>query len=62
LDGGAALAPPGTIIDFSSGDHFAQHATRAVIPINATCLDEEAWAAQLAAYPGHRHLLGSGWR
>ena len=29
---------------------------------NATPLDEEAWQAQLAAYPDHRYLLGGGWQ
>lgn len=58
LQGGAALAPPGTIIDSASNDHFSLYARGLTPPINATALDNEAWQAQLAAYPEHRHLLG----
>lgn len=60
LQGGAALAPAGTVIDWSANDHFSVYARGLTIPINATALDDEAWQAQLAAYPDHRHLLGSG--
>jgi hypothetical protein len=58
LNGGAALAPPGTIIDSTSNDHFSLFARGLTIPINATPLDDEAWQAQQAAYPDHKHLLG----
>jgi hypothetical protein len=48
LDGGAALAPPGTVIDWSANDHFSLWARGKVIPINATPLDDEATAAMAA--------------
>jgi hypothetical protein len=60
LDGGARLCPSGTIIDYSQSDTWTQHARGKGIPITATPLDDEAWQAQLAAYPYHRHLLGPG--
>jgi hypothetical protein len=59
---GAMLCPAGTVIDFSRRDHWSELAKGKVIPINATPLDEEAWQAQLSAYPDHRHLLGGGWQ
>jgi hypothetical protein len=58
---GDALVPVGTVIDASAKDRWSQRAKGKVIPINATPLDQEAWEAQLAAYPEHRHLLGGGW-
>jgi hypothetical protein len=58
---GDALVPANTIIDASAKDRWSQRAKGKVIPINATPLDQEAWEAQLAAYPEHRHLLGGGW-
>jgi hypothetical protein len=57
----ALLCPAQTVIDASASDYWAQKARGKVIPINATPLDEEAWQAQLSAYPDHRHLLGGGW-
>jgi hypothetical protein len=59
LQGGAALAPAGTVIDWSASDHWSLYACGLTPPINATALDAEAWQAQLNAYPEHRHLLGS---
>jgi hypothetical protein len=53
--------PSGTIIDFAKRDHWSKLAKGKVIPLNATCLDEEAWQAQLQAYPDQKHLLGGGW-
>lgn len=58
LNGGAALAPAGTIIDSTSEDHFSLFARGLPPPINSTALDAEAWQAQLRAYPEHKHLLG----
>ena len=58
LDGGAWLAPAGTIFDYDTPDHWTTRIARGVIPINATPLDEEAHLAQLKAYPEHKHLLG----
>src|SRR5262249_61838755 len=58
---GQHLIPSGTLIDFSEPNIWTALATEIVIPINATPLDEEAWEAQLRAYPEHRHLLGGGW-
>lgn len=48
LDGGAWLAPAGTIFDFSKPDHWTARATGKVIPLNATPLDAEATAALAA--------------
>ena len=48
LDGGALLAPAGTIIDSASEDHFSQAAIGKTIPLNATPLDAEATAALAA--------------
>ena len=59
--GDALVCPANTIIDASAKDRWSQRAKGKVIPINATPLDQEAWEAQLAAYPEHRHLLGGGW-
>jgi hypothetical protein len=58
LDGGAWLAPAGTIFDYDKPDHWTARIARGVIPINATPLDAEAWQAQLRSYPEHKHLLG----
>jgi hypothetical protein len=60
LDGGAWLAPAGTIIDANSNDHWSLKARGLTPPINSTPLDDEAWQAQLRAYPEHLHLLGPG--
>ena len=59
---GAVLCPAGTVIDANANDRWSQLAKGKTIPINATPLDEEAWQAQLAAYPDHRYLLGGGWQ
>jgi hypothetical protein len=58
LDGGAWLAPAGTIFDYDKPGGWASRVARGVIPINATPLDQEAWEAQQRAYPNHKHLLG----
>jgi hypothetical protein len=58
LQGGAALAPAGTVIDWSANDHWSLYARGLTIPMNATPLDDEARQAQLAAYPNHKYLLG----
>jgi hypothetical protein len=49
LDGGAWLAPAGTIIDATSNDHWSLKARGLTPPINSTPLDDEAWQAQQAA-------------
>jgi hypothetical protein len=59
---GDALVPADTVIDLAKHDRWSKLAKGKVIPLNATCLDDEAWQAQLAAYPDHRHLLGGGWQ
>jgi hypothetical protein len=59
---GAVLCPAGVVIDASANDHWSQKARGKVIPFNAVPLDEEAWQAQLAAYPDQKHLLGGGWQ
>ena len=59
LAGGNRFVPSGTVFDFAIPEH--KELAQGLIPINATCLDQEAWEAQLAAYPDHRHLLGGGW-
>ena len=59
---GDALVPADTVIDASAKDRWSQYAKGKVIPFNATPLDEEAWQAQLAAYPDQKHLLGGGWQ
>ena len=58
---GDALVPADTVIDFAKRDQWSQRAKGKTIPINATPLDDEAWQAQLAAYPDQKHLLGGGW-
>jgi hypothetical protein len=57
---GQWLVPTGSTIDASATDHWSSTARGLTIPVNATCLDDEAWQAQLAAYPDHLHLLGPG--
>jgi len=59
---GDAVVPENTVIDFAKRDQWSQRAKGKVIPIDAQPLDEEAWQAQLNAYPEHRHLLGGGWQ
>jgi hypothetical protein len=46
------------VIDASAEDHWSLIARGLTIPINAAPLDDEAWQAQLRAYPEHKHLLG----
>jgi hypothetical protein len=58
LNGGAALAPPGTIIDSTSNDHFSLFARGLIPPWSATALDAEAWELMQRSYPEHRHLMG----
>jgi hypothetical protein len=55
---GQYLIPSGSVIDSTSDDHWSLFARGLTLPINATCLDDEAWQAQLAAYPQHLYLLG----
>jgi hypothetical protein len=45
LQGGAALAPNGTIIDSTSNDFFSVWARGLTPPINCIALDDEARAA-----------------
>jgi len=59
---GAVLCPAGTVIDANANDRWSQLAKGKTIPINATPLDDEAWQAQLRAYPDQKHLLGGGWQ
>jgi hypothetical protein len=59
---GDAAAPKDTIIDFAKHDRWSKLAKGKTIPINATPLDDEAWQAQLQAYPDQKHLLGGGWQ
>jgi hypothetical protein len=59
---GDALVPADTVIDFAKRDQWSKLAKGKTIPLSATPLDEEAWQAQLSAYPDHRHLLGGGWQ
>jgi hypothetical protein len=59
---GQYLIPSGTVIDTRATDRWSLFARPRAIPINATPLDQEAWEAQLAAYPDQKHLLGGGWQ
>jgi hypothetical protein len=58
---GDAIVPADTVIDASANDRWSKRARGLTPPINATALDREAFEAQLAAYPEHKHLLGGGW-
>jgi hypothetical protein len=58
LQGGAALAPAGTIIDSASSDHFSLFARGLIPPPNATALDAEAWELMQRSYPELQHLMG----
>jgi hypothetical protein len=55
----SVLVASATIVDVTGDDHWAKGLTP---PINATPLDDEAWQAQLRAYPDQKHLLGGGWQ
>jgi hypothetical protein len=59
---GAALCPANTIIDTSIDEYWSRRARGLPPPINSVPLDEEAWQAQLKAYPDQKHLLGGGWQ
>jgi hypothetical protein len=62
LFGGTWIVPSETVIDAGSDDVWSVRARGLTIPFNATPLDEEAWQAQLSAYPDQKHLLGGGWQ
>ncbi len=53
------LLPAGTIIDYRADDDFSRLArsTNAAPPLNAVCLDTEAFTAMQKSYPHHHHLL-----
>jgi hypothetical protein len=59
---GDVLVPADTIIDASADDQWSKRARGLPPPLGAVPLDQEAYEAQLAAYPEHRHLLGGGWQ
>jgi hypothetical protein len=54
------LIPTGTLIDYASDDQWSKLIRQRGLPppINATPLDDEAYQAQLRAYPGYKYLLG----
>jgi hypothetical protein len=56
---GNVTAPAGTVFDFANSKQKAQAQGR--IPFDAVPLDDEAAAAQAAAYPDHKHLLSGAW-
>jgi hypothetical protein len=58
LNGGAALAPSGTIIDSASTDHWSVWARGLIPPYDAQALDDEAWELMQRSYPELRHLMG----
>jgi hypothetical protein len=59
---GDTLVPVDTIIDASANDRWSKRARGLTPPLDAVPLDQDAYEAQLAAYPDHRHLLRGGWR
>jgi hypothetical protein len=59
---GTWIVPADTIIDTSANDQWSVRARGQTIPFSAQPLDQEAWEAQLAAYPDAKHLLGGGWQ
>ena len=59
---GQYLIPSGTVIDTGATDRWSLFARGRTPPINCTALDDEAWQAQLQAYPEQKHLLGGGWQ
>jgi len=58
---GDTLVPADTVIDFARSDQWSKRAKGKPIPLNAQPLDEEAWQAQVRAYPDAKHLLGGAW-
>jgi len=52
------LLKAGTVVDTSAQDCPVKGQT---IPLTARPLDEDAWQAQLAAYPDAKHLFPGGW-
>jgi hypothetical protein len=59
LQGGAALAPSGTIIDTTDGtDMWSIWARGLIPPLNAQALDAETYELMWRSYPEHRHLMG----
>jgi len=59
---GDLTALAGTVFDFAKPDKWTDAAQGKGIPLTCVCLDEEAWHAQLAAYPDSAHLLRGDWR
>lgn len=59
LQGGAALAPSGTVIDGAGTDMWSIWARGLIPPIDATALDAETYQFMLKSYPHHQHLMGS---
>jgi hypothetical protein len=60
--GGTWCVPSGTVIDSASDDVWSVRARGLTPPFNSKALDQQAWEAQLAAYPDHVYLLGGAWR
>jgi hypothetical protein len=58
LNGGAALAPNGTIISSDSNDMWSVWARGLTPPYDATALDTETWELMQRMYPHHHHLIG----
>jgi hypothetical protein len=58
LQGGAALAPSGAIIDSASADHFSLYARGLIPPYDAQALDAETYQFMWQSYPYHHHLMG----
>jgi hypothetical protein len=56
---GGVLIAAGTVFDFANPEQ--KELAQGLIPINAVCLDEEAWHQQVRLYPEHKHLLRGGW-
>jgi hypothetical protein len=59
LEGGAALAPSGTIIDTENGtDDWSRRAQGLIPPWDAQALDAETYEFMRHSYPEHLHLMG----
>ena len=59
LNGGAALAPNGTIINTTDGtDHWSIWARGLIPPWDAQALDAETYDFMQRSYPNHHHLMG----